>query len=327
MFEERLSRRSAVLLAITATLGKASTGRGQTPSVLQPDWLAAPIGWPDRVPGDGFRIGHGFASENTWFAAGWWHTGEDWYAVDDDTAGASVYAVAAGQVVYADFSYPGRVVIVQHADDLFSMYGHLEPSSVPAVGSLVAAGDQVGIVFPQGAVKGPGQAPSHLHFEVRNFFIRDEVNGNNPLYNVNCGFQCPPGPGYQPMSAPTHPVDLGWLNPTEAMFERVDIGKVRVARLVANSATSDVVPLHSEPTAGSEVIAVVAIDGITSGGELAVGDLAAPETSAEGYDVWLRVATDEELTGWVQLAVPSFSETGSDGRPSSVDRPVLFAPR
>jgi hypothetical protein len=36
-----------------------------------------PIGWPGELPGDGFRIRHGYATENTWYNPGYWHTGED----------------------------------------------------------------------------------------------------------------------------------------------------------------------------------------------------------------------------------------------------------
>ena len=46
-----------------------------------------PIGWPDEPAGRGFRIGHGFQTENTWYLPGYWHCGEDWYSVDQDTAG------------------------------------------------------------------------------------------------------------------------------------------------------------------------------------------------------------------------------------------------
>ena len=36
-----------------------------------------PIAWPGELPGDGFRIRHGYATENTWYNPGYWHTGED----------------------------------------------------------------------------------------------------------------------------------------------------------------------------------------------------------------------------------------------------------
>jgi hypothetical protein len=328
MPELRVNRRSVLALALVGAMAQKMNGLGQD-QPLWPDWSCAPVGWPDEVPGVGFRIGHGFACENTWFAAGWWHTGEDWYALAGDTAGASVYAVAAGEVVYADFSYPGRVVILRHADDLYSMYGHLDPDSVPSVGMRVRAGDQIGAVFPQAEVKGPGQAPSHLHFEVRDFLIRDDVNGNAPQYGVNCGFQCPPGPGYWPQSAPTHPAQMGWENPTEAALGRIDPGILPDLEIVSNvDHIGAALTLWSQPSlALAEIVATnVFPRDMTGVVELRIGAPDTAETSAEGYHVWVKVETSEGAEGWLQLAVPSTYEVGSDNRPSSVDRLLVFSP-
>ena len=40
---------------------------------------------------------------------------------DGNSAGAPVYAVADGTVVFAGSDYPGRVVIVQHDGGIYSM--------------------------------------------------------------------------------------------------------------------------------------------------------------------------------------------------------------
>lgn len=322
--ELMLTRRSIVALIFAGLLGGVRPVAGQGAAVW-PDWTCAPIGWAGQVPGVGFRIGHGFACENTWFASGWWHTGEDWYALDRDTAGASVFAVAAGEVVYADFSYPGRVVILQHAPDLYSMYGHLDPDSVPDAGAQVVAGDQIGTVFQQAEVKGPGQAPSHLHFEVRDFLIRDDVNGNAPQFGVNCGFQCPPGPGYWPQSAPTHPAELGWRNPTEEVWGRIE--PVILAGLATIANVDLAVPLRPDMDASGTPL----LDSVNAAQIVAVTDIvtgAADDTvtSALGYDAWMQVTLADGTSGWVQVAAPSSFETGSDGRPSSVDRPVFLTP-
>lgn len=288
-----------------------------------PEWAGAPIGTPGEVPGLGFQIRHGYACENTWFAAGWWHTGEDWYAISGDTAGAAVYAVASGEVVYSDFSYPGRVVIVQHADELFTMYGHLQPESVPDVGVSVRAGQQLGRVFPQSDQRGPGVAPSHLHFEVRTFFTEDVVNGATPQHGVNCGFQCPPGPGYWPMSAAEHPSELGWRNPTHFTLGRFGQDVPPLMGLEMNSGTQ-LLPLLAEPEVGSEEVGTL----LMSGGYLrsVSADVAdSTETSAEGYRVWFEVELDG-VRGWVRATVPSVIETGSDGRPSAVERVLLVRP-
>jgi murein DD-endopeptidase MepM/ murein hydrolase activator NlpD len=290
-------------------------------------WFTAPIGWPGQAPGDGFRIGHGFACENTWFAAGWWHTGEDWYAAESETGGARVLAVAAGEVAYADFNYPGRVVIIRHADDLYSMYGHLDPALLVEVGQQVAAGDHLGNVLMQPDIRGPGQAPSHLHFEIRTFLTRGEVNGDAPQYGVNCGFQCPPGPGYWPIAAAGHPATMGWRNPTQARLAQVTAPVPDDLLIVANSARSPgAVPVFAAPDETLAPLQDITMEPGTGMqlSEISVGDPAATGTSAEAYDAWLRVRLDDGLEGWVQAAIPSDRETGTDGRPSSLDVPWLI---
>lgn len=324
MHHQAMTRRTLAGMACALAVTRRSS-RAQEVVNTWPDWSIVPIGWPGAVPGDGFRIGHGFASENAWFAAGWWHTGEDWYAIEGDTAGADVYAVARGEVVYADFSYPGRVVIVRHDDDLYTMYGHLNPESVPPVGMVVEAGGRIGTVLQQASARGPGQAPSHLHFEVRTFFMRDDVNGDAPQHGVNCGFQCPPGPGYWPISAPTHPVDHGWLNPTAAALERLDPAALADLLLVANSASDSELVLRTDPDANAGALGPMTVEEIVVLDEVVAGDPVTTETSADAYDAWLQVSTTDGTTGWLQVAVPSLFETGSDGRPSAVERPILFA--
>jgi murein DD-endopeptidase MepM/ murein hydrolase activator NlpD len=119
---------------------------------------------------------------------GWLHTGEDWYLPEGETGGLEVSAAAAGEVVFAGSEYPGRVVIVQHADDLFSMYGHLDYALAIEPGQAVERGQSLGTIL----VRTDGRAPSHLHFELRTFFTTPEVNGNAPRYGVGCGFECSP---------------------------------------------------------------------------------------------------------------------------------------
>ncbi len=113
-------------------------------------YFSYPIGIPGRSLGDGFFIRHGTPVENTWYNPGYWHTGEDWYAIEGDTAGAQVLAIADGEVVYAGANYPGRVVIVRHADDLYSMYGHLDPALNVRVGQRIARGELIGTVLRRG---------------------------------------------------------------------------------------------------------------------------------------------------------------------------------
>lgn len=319
------------VLSTTAlpTPGAASVTPVPSPSpelpTPTPGWAevvySLPIGLPGRVPGDGFFVRHGYAVENTWYNPGYWHTGEDWYALQGDTARAAVYAVAAGEVVYVGANYPGRVVIVAHPDGLFSMYGHLDPAVVVQAGQSVGRGALLGTILRRGDA-----VPNHLHFEVRTFYVNREVNGAAPRYGFRCGVNCPPGPGYWPMTAPDHPSDLGWRNPTHVLTNR--------ALAAAAGATFSEVVVVGEPISASLVL----WSAPPAGGSLpfALGELAmqpgeryallgawtgaedARGTSSLAYQVWYHLRLDDGREGWVQAAVPTSYETGSDGRPATV---------
>ena len=283
-----------------------------------------PIGLPGRPLGDGFIVRHGYATENTWYNPGWWHTGEDWYLREGDTAGVGVFAAAAGEVVFVGSDYPGRVVIVAQEDGLYAMYGHLAYEPAVAAGQVVTRGELLGTVL----ARTDGIAPSHLHFELREFFTTPEVNGDAPRYDVGCGFDCPPGPGYWPMDAPEHPAAMGWRNPTHvingrAFGEGVPAGMEVV---VASGASGDVA-LWSAPgdEAGAEERGSLPLRGGDRYPLLAVatGPEASAGTSAEAYRLWYQLALPDGGEGWVQAARPSPMETGSDGRPSTVDLALL----
>src|SRR5262245_52588756 len=209
----RLTRRSVLATSVAATLAARIH---PTPAQSNSPVFSLPIGLPGRALGDGLFIRHGYATENTWYNPGWWHTGEDWYLLEGETAGVGVFAVGDGEVVFAGSNYPGLVVIVQHADDLYSMYGHLDGELAVATGQQVERGQQIGTVF----MRTDGRAPSHLHFEMRTFLTSPEVNGDDPRYDVGCGYLCPPGPGYWPIDAPEHPSEMGWRNPTHVVANR-----------------------------------------------------------------------------------------------------------
>lgn len=85
--------------------------------------------------------------------------------------GEPVYAPAAGIVVFAGRDhdraytpwddYYGNLIVLQHEDGLFSLYGHLSKINV-SVGDQVQIGDFIASVGHTGVAIG-----SHLHFEVR----------------------------------------------------------------------------------------------------------------------------------------------------------------
>lgn len=280
-----------------------------------------PIGLPGQPPGDGFFIRHGYAVENTWYNPGYWHTGEDWYALEGDTAGAQVYSIAAGEVVYVGANYPGRVVIVRHPDDLFSMYGHLDPAVAVQEGQAVARGARLGVVLRRS-----DNVPDHLHFEVRTFLTTTEVNGAAPRYDFRCGVQCPPGPGYWPFFAPELPDDLGWRNPTHVIMRRAfapDAGGLLGEVVVASRPVSPSVTLWSAPPLPDTARQAVETLALQPGDRFSLlGVWAGPEapqaTSARAYELWYRIILPDGRDGWVQAAVASPFETGSDNRPASI---------
>src|SRR5829696_1738640 len=142
--ERCLTRRGVMRASLTATLASRFI-----PAAAQsiPLDFGYPVGKSGHVFGDGFLVRHGYATENTWYLPGYLHAGEDWYTTAGDAAGAGVYAAAAGDVVFAGSEYPGRVVIMQHADDLFSMYGHLDYSLYVGIGDVVECGQPLGTIL------------------------------------------------------------------------------------------------------------------------------------------------------------------------------------
>ena len=277
-----------------------------------------PISDPGGLPGDGFLVRHGFQTENTWYNPGNWHTAEDWYRLDGaETAGASVLAIAAGDVVFVGSDYPGRVIVIQHASDLFSMYGHLDPASVTlGVGSHVERAQQIATVASV-----PGwKAPSHLHFEIRNFLYNAEVNGETPRYPYPCGYNCAPGPGYWPIGAPELPSGMGWRNPTHEIGNRLlSDGPLTVA---VPTSWSGAVEMTSLPWQWADAADVGLLD-LYPGARFEVlavdaGQAASTGTSAEAYYLSYLIDLGSGSSGWVRAAMADSGDTGSDGRPSSI---------
>lgn len=283
------------------------------------------MGIPGRPLGDGFIVRHGYACENTIVQTGWLHTAEDWYLAEGESGGSRVYAVAAGEVVFAGYDYPGLVVIIQHAPDLFSSYGHLEYDSPVEAGDIVERGQLIGALLTFVGRR----VPSHLHFELRDFLINPVVNGDKPSYGVHCGVNCPPGPGYWPATAPEHPAALGWRNPTHVINQRAFAGGILLGTdVIATGLGGDAVDLWSSPLDGGGASIVGQLP-VLPGDRyrlLAVetGPEASTETSAEGYRLWYQIIVGNGDRAWVQAAVPSFQDTGADGRPSGITHAFLL---
>jgi murein DD-endopeptidase MepM/ murein hydrolase activator NlpD len=301
--------------APSATLIPSPTPTNITAPAALP--MGYPLGYAGRPPGDGFFIRHGFTTENTWYNPGYWHTGEDWYAVAGETGGTPVLAIADGRVVYAGSNYPGRVVIVEHSPPdaalLYSMYGHLDFALAVSEGQSVRRGQALGTVL----LRDDG-VPSHLHFEIRDFLLRDEVNGAQPRYNFRCGPRCPPGPGYWPINAPELPTALGWRTPAHLIQARPASLPARV--VVASEPLTPATPLYSgPPDLGAPLGRDLALRPGTGYilRDVWSGPNAGQGSSAMAYQVWYQLELADGELAWVQAIRPWDFETGSDGRPSS----------
>ncbi|MBI5352467.1 MAG: M23 family metallopeptidase [Chloroflexi bacterium] len=101
------------------------------------------------------------------------------------TESTPVYAAGAGEVVFAGADdktkfaawkyYYGNVVVIQHAEGLYTLYGHLSKILVSS-GAHVEEGDLIGAVGHTGVATG-----SHLHFEVRKGSdFTDQLSTCNP---------------------------------------------------------------------------------------------------------------------------------------------------
>lgn len=98
--------------------------------------------------------------------------------------GTPVYAAADGVVVFAGPddqamyspwpNFYGNVIVIQHADELYTLYAHLSKINV-ASGQAVTTGEQIGEVGQSGTATG-----SHLHFEVRSGNSTDYFATQNP---------------------------------------------------------------------------------------------------------------------------------------------------
>lgn len=101
-----------------------------------------------------------------------------------NATGTPVHAAGDGQVIFAGaddeavFSpwkkFYGNVVVIRHADDLFTLYAHLSKVDAQS-GQTVKVGEKIGEVGWTGAAIG-----SHLHFEARRGDGEDYFSAVNP---------------------------------------------------------------------------------------------------------------------------------------------------
>ncbi|HUG33779.1 MAG TPA: M23 family metallopeptidase [Anaerolineales bacterium] len=98
--------------------------------------------------------------------------------------GTPVHAAADGLVLFAGpddvamyspwREYYGNLIVIEHENDLFTLYAHLSKIDVVA-GDAVTVGEKIGEVGRSGAAIG-----SHLHFEVRRGAVEDYFSAVNP---------------------------------------------------------------------------------------------------------------------------------------------------
>lgn len=310
------------------TLLTGLTAAGLAPSIVQTAHaqiapvFTLPMGWDGKTPGDGTILRHAFDVENTSLYPGWWHTGENWYLdFDGNSAGAPVYAVADGTVVYADSDYPGRVVIIQHDGGIYSMYGHLDYALLIGQGDIVTRGQMIARVLD----KTDGRSPSHVHFEMRSFVTESFINGDAPIYGYACGYECPPGPGYWPFSDGRLPTQVGWLNPLHVIYGRAYGANIPEGAEVIVAESAPAFPVRATRTA--EATSEITFPAGTRLPllEIATGDEATLETSATAYSVWCKVDLGmSHDPGWIPAVRATDEYVQSDGRPATVRIDLLL---
>lgn len=112
---------------------------------------------PSRWPVRGAVNSEFGSRQSPWTKSGELHSGIDIGA----ERGTPVHAPAAGTVTFAGtHAEYGLAVVVDHGEDLRTIYGHLSKASV-AVGQQIARGTELGLTGNSGRSSGP-----HLHYEI-----------------------------------------------------------------------------------------------------------------------------------------------------------------
>ncbi|HXD12516.1 MAG TPA: M23 family metallopeptidase [Anaerolineales bacterium] len=89
--------------------------------------------------------------------------------------GTVIFAGPDSEAVYGpSINFYGNLVVIQHQNAIFTLYGHLSKIHVQA-GDVVYVGEQIGEVGQSGVATG-----SHLHFEVRRGDVKNYFATQNP---------------------------------------------------------------------------------------------------------------------------------------------------
>jgi murein DD-endopeptidase MepM/ murein hydrolase activator NlpD len=120
-----------------------------------------------------------------------------------------IFAGPDKRPVYMPFpNLYGNLVVIQHQDKLFTLYGHLSKILVQQ-GQKVTTGDQIGEVGESGVAIGP-----HLHFEVRRGDVEDETSTENPeLWLV---------PNQSPVGGPLGVLQVSILDQNHKLVEKAE---------------------------------------------------------------------------------------------------------
>ena len=124
-------------------------------------------------------------------AEGKTHRGDGATNIDYYAYGEEILAVADGTVVTAvdgvpenvpgsenPYIAPGNFVVVRHRDDLFSVYGHLQPGSIRVkAGGSVMRGTTLGLCGNSGNSSEP-----HLHFQLQDGPLIEKSWGVTPFF-------------------------------------------------------------------------------------------------------------------------------------------------
>lgn len=156
------------------------------PSALMPQQYAGDYRWP---------LDAGIISSDYGERWGKMHKGIDIAA----EAGEPVYAVAAGEVIYAGDGLTGygNVVILRHDNKVTSLYAHNTELKVK-VGNEVKQGDLIALLGSTGHSTGP-----HVHFEFRE---GDVALNPHTLLSRSKTLETVATRGPDPRQAPDHPL-------------------------------------------------------------------------------------------------------------------------